>query len=342
MSAQRPVGLGVVGTGGWARGFWSQGRHAPEVKVVACWDVTEPQARRFSEQLCCEVAPSLEALLGHPEVEAVACFTPNNAHRQPAEAAAAAGKHVFTEKPIANTVEDAAAMILACREADVVLMVGHSARYGGAMRAMRQLLDREVLGQLAMAEANTSHSGGRRLSPEQWRWHRDEAPGGPLMQLSVHTFDTLHYLFGPTRQVMARSSSHLVPSEIEDVFLTVLELESGLLGYVGTNYVSPPANYLRVYGTDGTAHAEGGKLLHTRATDDWQTATDEVAAPEVNVPAAEMAEFARAIRTGTEPETGGREGLLALGVARAALISAAEGRAVEVAEALGEAAGLAG
>jgi len=340
MNTQKPIGIGIIGTGNWARGFWAEAREAPEVKLVACWNRTRERAERFAERYGGEVTPSLEALLEHPEVEAVANFAANNYHCEPTVKAAAAGKHVLVDKPIANTIEESAEMIRACRKAGVVLMVGHSSRYAGSARALKSLLDSGRLGQLAMVEANTSHSGGARLSEDRWRWHWEEAPGGPLMQLSIHAFDTLHYLFGPTRRVTALSKRDLLPSEIEDVFLALLEFESGLLGYVGTNYMSPHANFTRVYGRGGNAYGERGKLVLWKPTDDWSVEPEEIPVPEINSHAAEMSEFARAIRSGAEPETGGKEGLLALAVVWACIKSAEENRTVEVREVLGDAAAL--
>jgi scyllo-inositol 2-dehydrogenase (NAD+) len=340
MTGAKRVGVGVVGTGGWARGFWQGGRESPEVQVVACWDPVEEHAARFVEQYGGEAMPSLDALLAHRGVEAVAIFTPNNHHRAPAEQAAAAGKHVFVDKPIANTFADGVAMVEACERAGVTLMVGHSTRYQPVNRAMKQALEAGELGQLVMVEGHTSHSGGSRLSDREWRWHWEEAPGGPLMQLSVHVYDTLHYFFGATKQVTAFAKSDLFPSEIEDVFLTLLEFESGLLAYVGTNYLAPPAGFLRVYGRAGNLYSEGGKLTHLKPVNDWQVGSEGVPIPEGNAHAAEMSEFARALRTETPPETGGREALLALGVVWAAIESVRRGRPVEVREAMGPAAAL--
>jgi predicted dehydrogenase len=207
--------------------------------VITCWNRTTERAEKFAQRFGGEVSPTLEALIDHPRVEAVLNFAANNFHRYPAELAAEARKHVFTDKPIANTMHDAAAMIRCCEQAGVTLMVGHSSRYAGTARTLKSLLHSDRFGQLAMAEANVSHSGGTRLTAERWRWHKEEAPGGPLMQLSIHMFDTMHYLFGPTHRVSAISDASLLPSEIEDVFLALLEFESGLLAYVGTNYLSP-------------------------------------------------------------------------------------------------------
>jgi predicted dehydrogenase len=320
MGTGTPLGLGIVGTGGWARSFWSDAQTCPEIELVTCWNRTPERAEKFAEQFDCEVSPTLEALVEHPRVEAIANFAANNFHRLPAELAAAAKKHVFTDKPIANTIEDAAAMIRCCEEAAVTLMVGHSSRYAGTARTLKSLLDSGRLGRLAMAEGNIS----------------------PLMQLSIHMFDTMHCLFGPTRRVTALSNSSLLPSEIEDVILTLLEFESGLLAYVGTNYLSASASFLRIYGRDASAYSEEGKIVVAAPNRDepWITDREEVSIQNINAPAAEMREFARAVWTGRAPETGGTEGLLALGVVWACLMSAQQGRPVEVREALGEAASL--
>jgi predicted dehydrogenase len=336
------LGIGVIGTGGWARGFWNGAQHAPETELVACWDQVAESAREFGETHHCQPVASLDALLGDPRVEAAAIFTPNNAHRAPAEAAAAAGKHVFTEKPIANSIADAAAIIRACRKAGVTLMVGHSSRYAGASRALKAIVTSGRLGQLAMVEVNHSHSGGTRVTAKEWRWHRDEAPGGPLMQLAVHDFDTLHYLFGPVRRATALSTDKLVGSEIEDVFLSLLEFQSGLLAYVGTSYISPYSSFTRIYGAGGNAYSENGRITLIKVTGPSNAEEETITPPEVAATAAEMTEFARAIRTGTPPETGGTEALLALGVVWACLQSAERGCAVEVKDALGDAAALLG
>jgi len=340
MRASTPIGIGVVGTGGWARSFWADAQESKDVRLVGCWNRTRERAEKFAEAYGGTVASTLQDLIADPEVEAIANFSANAYHAEPTEVAAAAGKHVFVDKPIANTVAESAAMIRACEKAGVTLMVGHSTRYGGEARTLKQIVDSGRLGQLVMVEANISHSGGTRLSAEKWRWHWEEAPGGPLMQLSIHAFDTLHCFFGPTRRVTALSTKDLETSEIEDVFLVLLEFESGLLAYVGTNYIAPPVHFVRIYGRSENVYAERGKITHVIPTDPWTTKTEEMETPRGNAAAAEMDEFARAIRTKTEPETGGKEGLLALGVVWACIESARQGRAVEVREVLGEAAGL--
>ncbi len=340
MSASEPIGIGIVGTGNWARGFWREARESKQVRLVACWNRTRERAEKFAEEFGGEVCSSLEELAARDDIAAVANFAANAYRMEPTRVAAEAGKHVFVDKPIANTIEEGAAMMKVCREAGVKLMVGHSSRYGAEARALKRILDSGRLGELVMVEVNSSHSGGTRLSDDKWRWHWEEAPGGPLMQLSVHTFDTLHYLVGPTKRVTALCTKDLLPSEIEDVFLTLLEFENGLLAYVGTNYVAPPVHFARFYGRKENVYAERGKLTHVIPTDPWTTKTEESEVPPVNGFAAEMDEFARAIREDDEPETGGPEAMLALAVVWAAIESTKQRRPVEVREILGEAAAL--
>lgn len=328
------MGVGVVGTGGFCTRFWSEAQSSADVRVVSCWDPNAERAQQFADTFRCRSTSDLDSLACDPEVHAVAIFSPNGHHRAPAEAAAAAGKHVYVEKPIANTIEDAAAMVEACRRNRVALMVGHSLRYRGMSRAVKALLDQGALGQVAMAEINMSYNNGRWLKDDDWRWRRKETPGGPLMLLSVHSFDTLHYLFGPPHRVTSLSNSSLLPSEIEDVFLSLIEFDSGMLAYAGTNYIAPWTDYLRVYGSGGIIRAEGDKVTYVKLEGKWEVSETAVYCPELPMYLTEIAESARAIRKGGAPETSGAEGLMALAVVHACLESAEEGRAVEIRDVL--------
>lgn len=334
------VGIGVVGTGGFCTRFWSEARSSSDVRMVSCWDPNPENAERFSSTFGCRRSAGLDILVRDPEVQAVAIFSPNSHHRVPAEAAADAGKYVYVEKPIANTMADATAMIHACERNGVALMVGHSLRYRGVSRAVKALLDQRTLGQVAMAEINMSYNNGRWLKDDHWRWRREETPGGPLMLLSVHSFDTLHYLFGPSRRVTALSNCSLLPSETEDVFLALIAFESGMLAYAGTNYVAPWTDYLRVYGFGGIIRAEADKVTYAKPEGQWETREEDVAFANVGMYLTEMAEFARVIREGGRPETSGAEGLMALAVVHGCLKSAEERRTVEIREVLGDAVAL--
>jgi 1,5-anhydro-D-fructose reductase (1,5-anhydro-D-mannitol-forming) len=248
--------------------------------------------------------------------EGVLIATPNHVHAENAIAAAAAGRHVFVEKPIADTIESAERIRDACVDAGVVLMVGHAFRRLGAARRAKELVGE--LGTVVLAEANFSLPG--KLPPSAWRAQRARNPGGPIMQLGIHHVDTLAYLLGPVARTTGRFAHVHTDAEIDDVGVATLEFESGALGVVTGSYVSPHTFSLRLLGSDGVLdyRADLGAV--------WPDATrvDEVSTLTLNgepvdfeprdMLAEELAEFAAAARGEAVVETGAAEGIAALRV----------------------------
>jgi len=315
-----PVSIGAIGLGGWGRGMVEKIRETPTLRLVGCCDVDAARASALGQTWSCAATSSVEELLAMPGLEAVAIFTPNSRHREGVEAAAAAGKHVFVEKPIAVTTEDGRAMIAACERAGVTLMVGHNMRRHSPYRRLKALLEAEEAGQVVMVEGHTGHAGGLSVTADQWRWLRAECPGGPLMQLGVHHMDTYQYLFGPARAALAAFGKTVTASEIEDATLSIVEMASGVLCYLGSNYVAPHVQMLNVYGTRANLLATGESLRIQRPE-----GVEEVALEPVDAMREEVEEFARCIRQGVPPETGGPEGLAALAMVRACLTAAETG-----------------
>ena len=255
-------------------------------------------------------------LVDAEDAEGVLIATPNDAHADNAIAAARAGRHVFVEKPIADTVEAAERIRDACLEAGVVLMVGHGFRRLGAARRAKELVGE--LGTVVLAEANFSLPG--KLPPQAWRAQRARNPGGPIMQLGIHQVDTLTYLVGPIERSAGRFARVHTPAEIDDVGVVTLEFASGALGVVTGSYVSPHVFSLRLLGSDGVLdyRADLGAV--------WPDATrvDEVSTLTLNgsrvefeprdMLAEELAEFAAAVRGDAVVETGAAEGIAALRV----------------------------
>ena len=250
------------------------------------------------------------------DAEGVLIATPNHVHAENAIAAAAAGRHVFVEKPIADTIEAAERIRDACVEAGVVLMVGHAFRRLGAARRAHELVGE--LGTVVLAEANFSLPG--KLPPSAWRAQRARNPGGPIMQLGIHHVDTLAYLLGPIARTSGRFAHVHTDAEIDDAGVATLEFESGALGVVTGSYVSPHTFSLRLLGSDGVLdyRADLGAV--------WPDATrvDEVSTLTLNgepvvfeprdMLAEELAEFAAAARGEAVVETGAAEGIAALRV----------------------------
>mgnify|MGYP001094119759 CR=1 FL=1 len=143
----------------------------------------------FGEKFGVKAYSSYDEIIADDDVDAILIATPNDTHKDYAIQAAQAGKHVFLEKPIDNTIEAGRAIIAACEKAGVTLFVGHMARRSSQFRMAKKMIDSGELGQVVLVEANRSHRGGMDVKEGEWRWFRDRCPGGPVMQLRIEALD---------------------------------------------------------------------------------------------------------------------------------------------------------
>jgi UDP-N-acetyl-2-amino-2-deoxyglucuronate dehydrogenase len=320
------TGLAILGTGRWAPRLAAAAERAG-LRVVTCYSRDERGRREFAERFRCEAAAGLEEAIGHSEVEGVVIATPNDVHLEHTLACAERGRHVFVEKPIADTLEAGERMRDACVEAGVVLMVGHGFRRLGAARRAKELIDAGALGRVVLAEANMSLPGT--FGPGAWRAERSRAPGGPLMQLGIHHVDTLAYWLGPIRRASGRFAHVHTDADVDDVGVVALEFESGALGTVTGSYVSPKTLSLRLLGSDAVLEyrTDFSVWPDARALDGATVLTvggERVEFEERDMLAEELGEFERCIRGVAGVETGAEEGLAALGAILQALDSQAE------------------
>lgn len=320
------TGVAIVGTGMWAPRLAAAAERA-ELQLVTCFSRAEGRRGEFAERFGCEPAASFEDAIGHPDVEGVLLVTPNDVHEEQTLACAKRGRHVFVEKPIADSIEAGERMRRACAEAGMTLMVGHAFRRLGAARCVKEMLDDGALGRVVLAEANMSLPGS--LNPEAWRAHRERNPGGPIMQLGIHHVDTLSYWLGPVERASGRFAHVETDADIDDVGVVTLEFESGALASLTGSYVSPKTLTLRLLGTDAVLdyRTDFSVWPDAGALDGVTTLTlggEPVDFEERDMLAEELAEFGRCIRGEAEPETGAHEGISALAAVLQALQANAE------------------
>ncbi len=343
--AEKIVRVAAVGLGRWAKTLADATQRSNRLKIVSCFSRSEKSREAFSQKYGCRSAKSYPELLEDPEIEGVIITTPNDAHAAPILEAAARGKNVYVDKPIAHTIADAQAIDRACRAAGVVLTVGHSARRLKGNRKIKEIMDRGDLGKLVMAECNFSNDRSLELTPDKWRWYKDRSPGGPLIQLAVHHADTLNYLFGPVKTVTAMAKRLYTPAEIEDVTMTLLEMESGQLCYIGSNWASQGTFYTYLYGMEANLYytvdfnfwGQSDVVdLHSQLEMQRRGSSDhkKIPLPQGDMFREELEEFAECVRKKKKPEVGGAEGIAALAVVVAAMRSAESGRPVAIKEVL--------
>jgi predicted dehydrogenase len=344
MTSQK-VRLAPVGLGRWARVLARGAMRGDVIELVSCFSRGEEKRRAFQDEFGIpRSAASYEQLLADGEVEGVLVTTPNDTHRQVILQALEAGKAVYTDKPIAHTLEDAVAIAEAVDESGRVFAVGHSARRLGGARVMRRWIEDGTLGEVSLAEANFSNERGLELTPATWRWYADKSPGGSMIQLGVHHADNLQYLLGPVRTVSACARRLHTRAEIPDAVMAILEFESGPLGYLGTGWASPGVYTINLQGTNknlrydldfthwNDSH-EADKYSVLRSQDYGQTERPVVELPRTDMFREQLEEFALAIRGQATVEVGAAEAIRALAVVHAALASSDRGGvAVQLAE----------
>ncbi|HEY2979359.1 MAG TPA: Gfo/Idh/MocA family oxidoreductase [Burkholderiaceae bacterium] len=304
-----------------------------KLKIVACFSRSQDKRAKFAAKYGCRAAASYEAMVDERAIEAIVNTTPNGAHLETTRAAAAAGKHVFLDKPIANTIADARAITQACRDAKVVLALGYQRRRESQFRWIRNAIDQGGFGRLVNAEANISRDRLGKIDLASWRYTAQGMPGGVMLQIGIHYTDVLEYLMGPVKAVSAQAARLVLPGDNPDVASLVLEHDNGALSTLNASYASASEHYMvNVYGKQASAYYDLHQgLRHLRRGD---SGPRPVACANNDPIVEQLEEFARSVRGECEPEMDGERGTTSLGVILAGIRAAQEGRRVEVAQVL--------
>jgi predicted dehydrogenase len=319
-------------------GWWSDVladaiNRSGKLKITACYSRSEEKRAAFAAKYGCRAVPSYEAILDDKDIEAVINTTPNGVHLETTRAAADAGKHVFLDKPIANTVSDGRRITEICRKAGVVLALGYQRRRESQFRWIKRQIDEGLFGKLVNAEANISRDRLGKIDLGSWRYQAAGMPGGVMLQIGIHYTDVLEYLMGPVKAVSGQFARLVLPGDNPDVASLVLEHENGALSTLNASYASASEYYLmNIYGKEATAYYdmfEGLRMLKR-----GEEKPVKVAFANKDTIAEELEEFANAVRSGAAPEIGGEYATTSLAVIRAGILSAREGRHVEIAEIL--------
>jgi UDP-N-acetyl-2-amino-2-deoxyglucuronate dehydrogenase len=331
VNEKRAIRMALFGPGGFGYLRSQAMASSPLVDYAACYSPFEAERLACEEEFGARAVARESAIWDDPTIKGVVLATPNQLHLQQVRAAASSGKHIFVEKPLAPTVAESREILELCTAAGVILMVGHNARRRTRIRTMKRFLDDGRLGQALVAEANNSHAGGLSIQPDDWRWSPLNCPGGPLTQLGIHHVDTLQYLLGPVARVSAWQRRLAVKAAIPDVSTTLLEFESGALGYLGAHYAVPDTRYLFLLGTEANVRWDRALGLVVES----EAGSESITLQEIDTIQEEIDEFALCIATNSRPEVGGVEALAAVTVIEAAVLSNERGRPVDIAELLG-------
>lgn len=255
------LGWGIAGCGWVARDFVGPAIQAStNGELVALYD-PDPRSRHWGKQLFGSPAcfDDLQAFLRAPGLGAVYVAAPNHAHRALVEAAAAAGLPVLCEKPMATTIEDAAAMVDACQDAGVRYATAFDQRFHAAHRTLAEMVAEGQLGTVTAIRIVYACWLPANWAGDNWRIDPRRAGGGALIDLAPHGLDLAAYLLGERLvDIAAMGQARVHHYKVEDGALLMARSASGALVQLHVAYNCPetlPRRRLEVVGTAGQAVA---------------------------------------------------------------------------------------
>ena len=316
------INCAIAGLGRWGRALVEASRASGRLNIMQAVETDLAGARDFCSERNVALTDSFENMLKDDAVEAVLLATPHSLHHDQVIAAAGRGKHVFCEKPLALRRDHAARMFEACRNANVVLAVGHNRRFWPSMRSLRNIVASGELGTILHVEGHNSNENSNIITTG-WRLSPEESPGGGLTGAGLHVLDAFVSLLGPVRQVYARLHQHEAGPPPLDTALLAIDFASGVTGTLATVRATPFYWRVHVFGTRGSVEVlDDVTTVIRKSGDDPKT----VRHSQIDVLAAELDAFADAVEAKQPFPVAEAEVLATLGAFEAALRSMTTGQ----------------
>ena len=329
----------VVGIGHWGRTLVNavQG-NSGKIRFVAGHTRSPAKAEAFCAEKGIALKDNLDTILADPAIDMVYFATPHSEHGGQVERAAAAGKHVFMEKPFTLNRATAAAALQAVERAGVKLAVAYPRRFHPGMRELKERIDSGALGTIAHCYGEQNTPAGLFMVPGSWRATQAEAPAGAMTALGVHNVDAMIHLFGEIDEVYASSLRRAIAYDAEDTTSVMFTMKNGMSASMVCSLVTTVSYRLAVFGSKGCAELRTPNLdFHfTPAPDAPPTGRHAALPPQVteyggfNALLAEMEAFADALDGGPAYPIPPAEILHAVAVFEAIVQSAAGRKSVRV------------
>ena len=335
------VGIGIVGSGFMSRTYAYGIRElVPDARLAAVFG--GHRAPELARDFGLAVEPSLDALTARADVDVILLGSPTFFHRDQTLAAARAGKHVFTEKPIAATLPEIDAMIRACRDAGVLLGVNAVTRWRKGVRMAKGLVDDGAIGEVRMIRHTYAFPAGAFADPGHWIM--DPRSGSPFLDQGAHCNDAIRWFLGSdATTAYAVYGDFTNTSPPGQSAMVTFSFASGAMCQIWASYEWAYApdpdktiDYLLV-GSRGMIEVGYRGALRIHRGRDWETlyVHPPVRQPDPDVPfaypyAEQIQDFVDAIREKREPEVNGEVARKGIEMALAADRSAATGEVVRL------------
>lgn len=316
-----------------ARGYANQIRENPETELVAVWDEEEYGGKQIAEEYNVAFYSDLDEILDRDDVDAVVVDAITSDHPKVMIAAAEAGKHIFTEKALAITVDGCDQIIDAVEKAGVKFMISLPTRCDPDIVLAKQVLDDGLLGDLTFGRGRIAHSAGLDKwfkGPSFWFGDSKRAGGGALFDLGCHRVDIMRWLMGEPKSAISKINNFTDNYPIDDNSVSVVEFANKALGVIDVSWThrSGP-NMLELYGTEGSIVAGHGDLhFETRKLSDEEKAEYIARRPEPTPSA--MQQWVNSILRNEPMQITIQDGRNLTELMQAFYMSADQGRSIEL------------
>jgi len=241
----------MIGLGWWGKELVRAQRTSQLMRFTHGVTLEPDAARDFAAEMKLSLGTCYENVLADKSIDCVVLATPHTQHRAMVEAAAAAGKHVFCEKPFALSLADAKAALAACRKAGVALGVGHNRRLWPSIVKLKALVGAPQFGTVMFAEGNYSHDILADTPLDNWRSAPQETKAGGMTGMGIHLLDAFSFLVGPMARASALSTKRTLPFAAGDTTQAMLAFQNGASGTIATSLKTPGFVWrLAIYGSE--------------------------------------------------------------------------------------------
>lgn len=240
--------VSIAGFGWWGRHIAKRITDNPRFELVS---IAEPATGHDDAiaEFGVQRQPDFADVVANDSVDAIILTTPNPVHVEQVSAAAAAGKHVFCEKPLALTGEGARLAVEACRAAKRVLGIGHERRFEPGLEAIKSMIDQGSLGTIMHTEAAFSHDKLINVPKDNWRTRKSVSPAAGMTGMGIHLTDLYIWMFGKVRTVQALTADRSLGWETGDVVTVQLGFETGLTATLSAVLHTPHFMRFHVFGS---------------------------------------------------------------------------------------------
>src|SRR5690348_9355682 len=293
------INTAIIGLGWWGKTLVKAARDFGAPLRFARGVTLDPDSiRDFALEHGIEIGTSIEDVLTDKSIEAVVLATPHTKHRAQVEAIAAAGKHIYCEKPFALSKADAVAALDACKRAGIVVGVGHHFRLMPSMRMLTELKESGAFGTIMHVEGNYSHDWLAEYPADSWRMAPQESRAGGMTGMGIHVLDCFRHLAGPMKRISALSKARALNLPTGDTTAALIEFENGATGTLGTTIKTPFRWRIAIFGEKCWAES----LSETRAIvrHAGQDESEVLDSPAENHLGHNLDDFAKAILTKSE------------------------------------------